>query len=91
MASATGSLNPVKPYIHSLVQSTSSLSVLLLGMQEGAMETARLTFKQTMKRLDRVAKKTRSNHVIYVFLFGFALFMAFYFWTKVYRFLKWIL
>jgi hypothetical protein len=54
------------------------------------METARATMRQTMKRLDRVARKTRSNHVIYVFLFAVVLFFAFYFWTRVYRLLKWL-
>jgi hypothetical protein len=58
--------------------------------QESAMETARLTLRKTVKRLDRVARKTRSNHVVYVFLFGLALFMAFYAWTKVQRLLAWI-
>lgn len=54
------------------------------------METARLTLKKTIKRLDRVARKTKSNHVIYVFLFGLALFMMLYAWSKVHRFLKWL-
>ena len=54
------------------------------------METARLTMKQTMKRLDRVARKTKSNHVIYVFLFAMMLFVGAYCWSKVHRFLKWL-
>jgi len=54
------------------------------------MDTARLTMRQTLKRLDRVARKSRSNHVIYVFLFGIALLMTAYFWSKVHRFLKWL-
>ena len=57
---------------------------------ESAMETARLTLKQTVKRLDRVARKTKSNHVLYVFLFGVGLFFVAYFWIKVHKFLKWL-
>jgi hypothetical protein len=60
------------------------------SVQESAMDTARLTLKKTLRRLDRVAKKSRSNHMVYVFLFAIALFMVVYAWSKVYRLLKWV-
>lgn len=53
------------------------------------MEMAKETMHHTMKRLQRVARKTRSNHLLYVFLFGILLFFTFYFWTKVYRLVRW--
>lgn len=54
------------------------------------MDMAKLTLKQTMKKLDRVSRKTKSNHVLYVLLFGMALFFAVFFWIKVRNALQWI-
>lgn len=62
----------------------------LTYVQEDSMDMAKMTLKQTIKRLDRVSKKTRSNHVLYVLLFAIVLFFCAYFWIKVRNFLKWI-
>ncbi|KDD74623.1 hypothetical protein H632_c1176p0 [Helicosporidium sp. ATCC 50920] len=59
--------------------------------QENVMEAARLTLRQAMKRLDRAYKQSKSNHMIYLFVFALAMFFAVFFWSKVYRFFKWIL
>ena len=72
------------------IQEENQLTKGVMDSLESAMETARLTLRQTIKRLDRVAKKTRSNHVLYVFLFGIALFFVAYAWAKVHKFLKWL-
>jgi hypothetical protein len=54
------------------------------------MDLARDTLKQTMARLDRVSRKTKSNHVLYVVLFGLLVFFVVFFWIKVRNMLRWI-
>lgn len=76
--------------VSSAIQEENQLTKQIMDGLESAMETARLTLKQTVKRLDRVARKTKSNHVLYVFLFGITLFFVAYFWIRVHRFLKWL-
>jgi len=76
--------------VSSAIQEENQLTKQIIDGLESAMETARLTLKQTVKRLDRVARKTKSHHVLYVFLFGIALFFVAYFWIRVHRFLKWL-
>ena len=76
--------------VSSAIQEENQLTKQIMDGLESAMETARLTLKQTVKRLDRVARKTKSNHVLYVFLFGIGLFFVAYFWIRVHRFLKWL-
>jgi hypothetical protein len=76
--------------VSSAIQEENHLTKQVMDGLESAMETARLTLKQTVKRLDRVARKTKSNHVVYVFLFGIALFFIAYFFSRVHRFLKWL-
>jgi protein transport protein SFT1 len=76
--------------VSSAIQEENQLTKQVMDGLESAMETARLTLKQTVKRLDRVARKTKSNHVLYVLLFGIALFFIAYFFAKVNRVLRWI-
>lgn len=76
--------------VSTAISEENTLTRQVMDSLESAMETARLTLRQTVKRLDRVAKKTKSGHVAYVFLFGLALFFVVYAWAKVHRFLKWI-
>jgi hypothetical protein len=54
------------------------------------METTRLTMRKTMKRLKRALKNSKSNHVVYVFLFALAIFFVLYAWNKLYKIAKWI-
>ena len=54
------------------------------------MEAARATVRQTARRLDRVARTSRSHHVALVFLFAVLLFIAVYAWTRVAGFLRWV-
>ena len=86
LSNSVGRLKQVSSAIHE----ESNLTQQVLDSLQSAMETASLTLRQTVKKLDRVAKKTKSNHVLYVFLFGIVLFFVFYCWTKVYKFLKWL-
>jgi protein transport protein SFT1 len=86
LRSSVGRLKEVSSAIHEENRLTSQVMDSLMGV----METARLTLRQTMKKLDRVARKTRSNHVVYVVLFAFALIMGAYFWSRVSRMLRWL-
>eukprot|EP00890_Picochlorum_soloecismus_P005608 jgi/Picsp_1/6048/NSC_03402-R1_cell division cycle 5-like protein len=61
-------------HVSKAIQEETSLTQQIVETLENSLDIAKLTLKQTMKRLDRVAKKTRSNHVLYVLLFGLALF-----------------
>lgn len=54
------------------------------------METARAGLKQTMKRLSRAYRESKSNHMLYLFLFAIALFFVVYAWNRVLNFLRWI-
>lgn len=84
MLLASDSTAGVSPILHLCPSS-------LLPLQENVMEAARLTLRQAMKRLDRAYKQSKSNHMIYLFVFALAMFFAVFFWSKVYRFFKWIL
>jgi predicted RNase H-like nuclease (RuvC/YqgF family) len=77
-------------HVSKAIQEETSLTQQIVETLENSLDMAKLTLKQTMKRLDRVSKKTRSNHVLYVLLFGLALFFCAYFWIKVRNFLRWI-
>lgn len=49
------------------------------------MESARAALQRSMKRLDVAYRRAGSNFMLYVLLFGLALFMAVYALAKVYR------
>ena len=55
------------------------------------METSRQALRHTSKRLKKALRQSKSNHVLYVFLFAFACFMAVFFFNKLYKFIRWIL
>ncbi len=61
-----------------------------LRPQEDAMEKARATLKKTMKRMDRAYRDSKSNHMLYLFVFALAAFFIIYAWHRVYRLLKWL-
>ncbi|KAI8109081.1 hypothetical protein M9435_005497 [Picochlorum sp. BPE23] len=77
-------------HVSRAIQEETSLTQQIVETLENSLDMAKMTLKQTMKRLDRVSKKSRSNHVLYVLLFGLALFFCAYFWIKVRNFLRWI-
>ena len=70
------------------IQEETSITGKILETLESSMDMAKVTLKQTLKRLDRVSKKTRSNHVLYVVLFGVLIFFCVFFWLKVRNLLR---
>ena len=72
------------------IQEETTITGRILETLESSMDMAKLTLKQTMKRLDRVSKKTRSNHVLFVVLFGILIFFMVFFWIKVRNFLRFV-
>ena len=72
------------------IREEASITGKILETLESSMDMAKVTLKQTMKRLDRVSKKTRSNHVLYVVLFGVVIFFFVYFWLKVRNLLRFV-
>ncbi|KAK2075652.1 hypothetical protein QBZ16_001760 [Prototheca wickerhamii] len=50
-----------------------------------------LALRHTSKRLKKALRQSKSNHVLYVFLFAFACLMAVFFFNKLYKFIRWIL
>ena len=81
-----GRLKQVSSAIHEGNQVTGQIMESL----ESAMDTAKVTLKQTMKRLDKVARKTKSQHLLYVILFAFMILLGVYFWTKLLRLLRYL-
>ena len=77
-------------HVSKAIQEETTVTGKILEALSSSMESASLTLKQTMKRLDRVSRKTRSNHVLYVVVFGVAIFFAVFFWIKVRNFLKFV-
>lgn len=49
------------------------------------MERAKALMKRTMGRLNVAYRQARSNHLLFVVLFGLAMFMALYIVAKIYR------
>ncbi|MEO2193675.1 MAG: SNARE domain-containing protein [bacterium] len=72
------------------IREEASITGKILETLESSMDMAKVTLKQTMKRLDRVSKKTRGNHVLYVVLFGVVIFFCVFFWLKVRNLLRFV-
>ena len=72
------------------IREEASITGKILETLESSMDMAKVTLKQTMKRLDRVSKKTRRNHVLYVVLFGVVIFFCVFFWLKVRNLLRFV-
>jgi len=72
------------------IREDASITGKILETFESSMDMAKVTLKQTMKRLDRVSKKTRGNHVLYVVLFGVVIFFCVFFWLKVRNLLRFV-
>ena len=72
------------------IREEASVTGKILETLESSMDMAKVTLKQTMKRLDRVSKKTRGNHVLYVVLFGVVIFFCVFFWLKVRNLLRFV-
>ena len=87
-------LPPTRPnallQVSEAISEESRLTGQVMDGLEAAMDAARASLRQTMRRLGLAYQQSRSNHMLYLFLFAIALFFAVYFWSKVYRFLKWI-
>ena len=76
--------------VSKLIQEETTITGKILESLESSMDVAKVTLKQTMKKLDRVSKLTRSNHVLFVVLFGVIVFFAVLFWLKVRSFLRFV-
>ena len=72
------------------IREEASITGKILETLESSMDMAKVTLKQTMKRLDRGSKKTRGNHVLYVVLFGVVIFFCVFFWLKVRNLLRFV-
>lgn len=66
------------------------LTAQVMDSLETAMEQARLSLRKTMKRLGRAFRQSKSNHMLYLMLFGLAMFFAVFFWSKLSRLWKWV-
>lgn len=55
------------------------------SLQEEAMEKANMMMKKAMRRLNIAYKHSRHNFLLYVMLFGIALFVVVYMLAKLYR------
>lgn len=76
--------------VSTAISEESRLTSQVLETLENAMETAQLTLKVTMKRLNRAYRRSKSNHMVYLLLFALALFFAVYIWNRIYSFLSWV-
>eukprot|EP00887_Chlorella_sp_A99_P003053 scaffold9.g3053.t1 len=72
------------------IQEETRLTGQVMEGLEAAMEQARATLRQTMRKLNRAYRQSKSNHVLYVFLFAIAMFFVVYAWARVVRLLRWI-
>ena len=60
-----------------------------LWMQEEVLERSRMALRQSMHKLKRAFKQSKSNHLLYLALFVVGIFCIVYFWSKVYRTIRW--
>lgn len=58
---------------------------------EEVLDRSRVALKQGMRKLNRAFRHSKSNHLLYLALFVVAIFLVIYFWSKVYRMIRWIL
>ncbi|KAK9806518.1 hypothetical protein WJX73_006237 [Symbiochloris irregularis] len=67
----------------------SQLSRQAAESLEEVLERSRMALKQGMRKLNRAFHQSKSNHLLYLALFVVAIFFTLYFWSKVYRFIRW--
>ena len=65
------------------------MAQLLLLLQEEVLERSRMALKQGMRKLNRAFIQSKSNHLLYLALFVVGIFFLVYFWSKVYRTIRW--
>ena len=69
-----------------------SLIVRLTSLlQEEVLERSRTALKQGIRKLNRAFRQSKSNHLLYLAVFVLAIFFLVYFWSKVYRTIRWII
>lgn len=76
--------------VSTAIAEESRLTQQVLDSLEHAMEAAQMNLKATMKRLNRIFKRAKSNHMIYLLVFALAVFFAVFMFNKIYGFLGWI-
>ena len=59
------------------------------GLEE-TLDRAKAALARGLKRVNRAMRRGRSNHMIYLVLFAFAVLLGVYVWAKLYRLVRWI-
>ena len=54
------------------------------------MDRAKAALSRGLKRVNRAMRQGRSNHMIYLVVFAFAVLMGVYMWGKLYRMVRWL-
>lgn len=72
------------------ISEETRLTSQVMESLEAALDQARQTLRQAMKKLNRAFRSSKSNHMTYVFVFALAIFFAVYWWNKVFKFLRWL-
>lgn len=60
------------------------------GLEE-ALEKARAALSRGLRRVNRALRQGRSNHMIYLVVFAFAVLIGVYVWAKLYRMVRWLI
>jgi 3-methyladenine DNA glycosylase/8-oxoguanine DNA glycosylase len=76
--------------VSTAIAEESRLTQQVLDSLEHAIQAAQVNLKATMKRLNRVFKRAKSNHMIYLLVFALAVFFAVFMFNKIHGFLAWI-
>ncbi|KAK9845212.1 hypothetical protein WJX81_000170 [Elliptochloris bilobata] len=59
------------------------------GLEE-TLDRAKAALSRGLKRVNRAMRRGRSNHMIYLVVFAFAVLMGVYVWAKLYRMVRWL-
>jgi protein transport protein SFT1 len=76
--------------VSTAIAEESRLTQQIVDSLEHAIQAAQMNLKATMKRLNRVFKRAKSNHMVYLLVFALAMFFAVFMFNKIHGFLAWI-
>ena len=60
------------------------------GLEE-TLDRAKAALSRGLKRVNRAMRRGRSNHMIYLVAFAFAMLLGVYVWAKLYRVVRWLI
>lgn len=79
----------IKQLAYAIEDERKQQDEVISGLQD-ALDKAGLMMKRAQRRLNITYKQARSNHLLFLVLFAFALFFSVYMLSKLYRLGKWI-